>query len=169
MVREKWLVVMTKPRSETVARDNLLRQSFEVYLPAWADWKRRAGRWAYTSRPMFPRYLMCRTISPAQGLSSIRSTFGVTDLVRFGDVPARLDDSVVESLRAIEAERAQPPQDQSSPLGVGDKVRVACGPLAGLSGEVTLTDRQRVDVLLFLMGRETRVSMRCDELVLEPL
>lgn len=160
-----WLVVMSKPRNEALARDNLLRQAFEVYLPTWAEWKRQTGRWAYTAKPMFPRYLMCRPTAPGQSLASIRSTYGVSGLVRFGDTVARLGDTVIQGLRAIEVQRSRPPEGQASPLAVGDRVQVVSGPLAGLSGVVSLTDRQRVEVLLLMMGRETRVSIRCDELV----
>ena len=162
---EPWRVVMSKPRGEVLARDNLLRQGFDVYLPTWADWKRQGGRWAYTARPMFPRYLLCRPGHPSQSVASIRSTVGVTSMVRFGDRLGALADTHVQTLRVIEAARAQPPEGQASPLAVGASVKVIEGPLAGLTGVVALSDRQRVEVLMMLLGRETRVSMRADLLV----
>lgn len=36
-----WYVVYTKPRQEQTARQNLLRQHFEVWLPLMGKWTRK--------------------------------------------------------------------------------------------------------------------------------
>ena len=57
-----WYVGFTKPRQEAVARDNLMRQGFEVYLPKYKVFKR--GQRSEVFEPMFPRYLMLSPENP---------------------------------------------------------------------------------------------------------
>ena len=39
---DAWYVCMTKPRQELVARDRLLDQGYEAYVPQLARWVRHA-------------------------------------------------------------------------------------------------------------------------------
>ena len=60
MMGSNWLVVMTKPRMENEAKEHLIRQDIEAYLPLWKELKKRSGAWKTTISPMFPRYLFAR-------------------------------------------------------------------------------------------------------------
>lgn len=80
-----WYVVYTKPRQEQTARQNLLRQHFEVWLPLMGKWTRKrtnhATDWVCNTEPMFPRFLFLRTTHRQQSLASVRSTLGDVGLV----------------------------------------------------------------------------------------
>ena len=81
-----WYVVHTKVRQEALALTNLNRQGFECYMPMIKLEKIRQRKTATVAEPMFPRYLFIRldTSGSGQSWSPIRSTLGVSQLVRFG-------------------------------------------------------------------------------------
>lgn len=154
-----WLVVMTKPKMETVAKEHLGRQGFEVYLPLWIDLRRRPGGWQKVQSAMFPRYLFVRPVNGEQSVSPIRSTRGVSQLVRFGAELAWASDELIEEIRIIEAARNDC-GDELRPFEKGDQVLVLDGPFKGTSAEVLSSDRQRVILLLQLLGKTQQLSFK---------
>jgi len=155
-----WYVVFSKPRQEQQALQQLLNQEYAVYLPMLTEWKRKAGEWRSQVVPMFPRYMFVRPSRPQQGLGPVRSTLGVSNLVRFGLEMARVRPALISALHELEVAsarlRAQPP---GADLAVGLPVEILEGPFAGLRGVVQASARDRVVVLLDVLGREARVRL----------
>lgn len=108
---------------------------------------------------MFPRYLFVQPESSQHSLAPIRSTLGVSNLVRFGNIPATVPLEVMQRIRAFEIERDQMTAQEISPLKQGVVVRIAQGPFAGLEGLISDVSNQRVVVLMQLLTKETRVSV----------
>ncbi len=150
-----WYVVYTKPRQEQTARENLVRQHFEVWLPLMGKWIRKGAERVCVTEPMFPRYLFLRTTHREQSLAIVRSTIGAVGLVRFGECSPTLDDETVATLRQL-ADATREPPDVPKP---GSRVRVMAGPLAGLEALVVASAARRVEVFLGLLGREMCVSL----------
>jgi transcriptional antiterminator RfaH len=76
-----------------------------------------------------------------------------------GDRPAKVADAVIAEIRSRERggliELPKPP-----PLRRGDRVRILHGPFSGhLAIFADMRPRQRVEVLLRLLGGEQRVTM----------
>jgi transcriptional antiterminator RfaH len=159
-----WYVVLTKVRQEQLARDNLVRQGFAVYLPRLKILKRLGGRQQAKLAPLFPRYLFVQPGSSAQSIAPVRSTLGVTGIVRFGQTPAILRAQTLCSLRAFEAEQNVAPDAAISPIQCGRRVRVAEGPLQGMEGLVSDIAQERVVILMNLLGEDTRVSLSLHQL-----
>ena len=159
-----WYVVYSKPRQEWVALQNLLNQGFKAWLPRFTQWRKCGGRWQSLANPMFPRYLLLRPVSPQQSIGPVRSTVGVSGLVHFGGKPACMSGEVAHQLHLIELRLGEMPSD-TSPFSPGAAVRVSDGPLRGLEGIVTHSARDRVCVLLSLLGREKEVALPSDMLV----
>jgi transcriptional antiterminator RfaH len=158
-----WYLVFTKPRQEQVALENLERQGYRCYLPKWQVEKKKRGRrtveWASANEPLFPRYLFIELDTGPSGLSwgPIRSTTGVTSLVRFGLQPARAPTGLIDILRALEAQHAQ---SAARPLEPGDLVSLREGPFAGLQAVYQCQDSNaRITVLLEVMSRPVRVQV----------
>lgn len=153
---KNWYLVYTKPRQERVARTHLLRQGYEAYLPLIRELRRRQGRRLPIVGPMFPRYLFVRLDTRTDNWAPIRSTVGVVSLVRFGGEPARVPDDLIALLQEREdGEGLQilPPET----FRAGTRVRVTAGALAGYEGIfLASSGRQRVVILLDLLGRHTR-------------
>ena len=155
---------LTKPRQEAYAVMKLREQGYELYLPLLESWARRAGHWTRKQSVMFPRYVFVRPTRPTQGVWAIRSTPGVTTLVRFGPVLALLSHERLAALQARVAARAAATPQQ--PLQAGQRVVFASGPLQGLSGIVSAVASERVSVLMTLLGQEQHVSAPADHLTL---
>ena len=83
---------------------------------------------------MFARYLFVRLSTSGNGPSwaPIRATLGVSQLVRFGTRPAKVEDPLVDLLR--NRELAQPTEPLFKP---GDTVVITEGPFAGLERRPT--------------------------------
>ena len=157
MAESDWLVVMTKPRMETEAKVHLERQGFSVYLPTWVDLIRRSNGWQKVQSAMFPRYLFAKTVNEEQSISPIRSTRGVSQLVRFGTEPAKASDGLIREIQSMEAARDSG-GDQLEPFKCGDEVMVVSGPFKGVSAEVLSSDQQRVILLLQVLGKTQQLE-----------
>jgi len=152
-----WFVVMTRPKMECEAKEHLIRQGFEVYLPMWAELRRRSGGWHKVQSAMFPRYLFVRPGHVEQSVSPIRSTRGVSQLVRFGTEPALASDALIEGIRKLEVIRGSS-SDALKPFKKGDQVQVTDGPFKGVPAEVLSSDQQRVILLIKVLGKTQQME-----------
>lgn len=154
-----WYLVYTKPRLELEARRQLEQQGFVVYLPLYKKLKRSPEGLIATREPMFPRYLFVRPGQPSQGLSSIRSTRGVSTLVRFGFEPAVVSQELIDAIGGMELEREQTELADLSGLQVGQRVRLAHVAMQDMEGLVQSVSSKRVQVLLEILGRPVSVQL----------
>jgi transcriptional antiterminator RfaH len=154
-----WLIAFTKPRQESQAQQQLQQQHFETYLPLFRKIRRTAQGVVNVHEPMFPRYLMFRPTREGQSISVVRSTRGVTSLVRFGHEPARLRHDLVEAIRDHQRQREQAGLEELSQLRTGQKVRLRHTALDGLEGLVQQVSSKRVAVLLDILGRPAALQL----------
>ncbi len=159
-----WYVCLTKPRQEAYAALKLQEQGYELYLPLLESWARRAGRWTKKQSVMFPRYAFVRPSRPTQGVWPIRSTPGVSTLVKFGPILASLSPEKLEALQRVLAARAAAQPGQ--PLQTSQQVVFVSGPLKGLSGIISSVAAERVTVLMTLLGQNQTVVAPTNDLAL---
>ncbi|WP_126455416.1 transcription/translation regulatory transformer protein RfaH [Sulfuriflexus mobilis] len=153
-----WYLVYTKPKQETVAQQQLEQQGYVTYLPMIMNVKRRNGRRRHVNEPFFPRYLFIHLDQSHDNWAPIRSTLGVSTLVRFGQMPTPISEEIIEAIRS--RENPDGLQHVKDEISKGVNVRVLDGPMAGLEGVfVARTGEQRVMLLLELMGKTTRVQI----------
>ena len=156
---QPWHVVHTKPRAEARALENLERQGFEVFLPMITLQKVRRAKLASITEPMFSRYLFLRTTPRMEDLSVVRSTLGVSQLVRFGTVPAKVPHAWVEAMRVQ-------PAVQETLHKPGDKVLLADGMLKGLEAVYMHPDGEmRAMVLIDLLSKPHLISYEAAHLL----
>ncbi|MBR0896497.1 transcriptional activator RfaH [Bradyrhizobium tropiciagri] len=159
-VVDAWYVVQTHVNAEAKAACNLLRQGFEPYLPRYLKRRSHARKVDQVAAPLFPRYLFVRIDMQAQRWSSIQSTSGVARLVCNGSDPAPVARHVIASLKAREGAGGYVKLDERPRFSLGEKVRVSAGIFADSLGLFDgLADRDRVAILLDLLGRKVRVSI----------
>jgi transcriptional antiterminator RfaH len=154
-----WYLIYTKPRQEKSALQNLEQQGYQCYLPLLPKEKLRQGVVALTDEPLFPRYLFINLAQDfmAKSWSPIRSTKGVSRLVRFGAEPARVDDALIEHLRSHETSVTEVPERLFRP---GERVLLTEGPFAGIEGIYQMPDGdRRVMVLIELMSKPVAIYM----------
>lgn len=157
-----WYVCVTKPRQEAYAAIKLQEQGYEFYLPMLVSWARKSGVWCKNQTVMFPRYGFVRPATAAQAIGPVRSTPGVTGLVKFGPILACMSADRVDALRGLVAASATSMPEQ--PFEPGKQVVFSSGPLAGLVGIVSSVAAKRVLVMLSLLGREQNVAVEARHL-----
>jgi transcriptional antiterminator RfaH len=159
----RWFVAQTHAHAEHRAAEHLLRQGFLTYLPRYRKRRRHARRIDEVAAPLFPRYLFIAADAAAQRWRSIQSTIGIARLVCNGDMPATVGVEVVDALRAREDERGFVQLDNRPRFAPGDPVRVVEGAFAACLGLFdSMTDGERVAILLDLLGRKVRVVLNAD-------
>lgn len=158
-----WYLVHTQMNAELKAARNLVRQGFDVYLPKFLKRRVHARKVERVAAPLFPRYLFVCVDITAQRWRSIQSTFGVSHFVSNGPNPTPVADGVLRLLKAREDASGFIQLDQRPNFALGQKIRVLSGPFAdNLALFDGMADRDRVAILLDLLGRKVRVSIDVD-------
>lgn len=153
----RWFAAATLPRLEAVAEINLANQGFRPFLPKLTVTRRHAGRFRTERAAVFPGYIFVQIDTTEGRWRSVNGTIGVRRLVMEANRPLPIRPGVVETLLlSVDSVGELVFQPAFSP---GDEVRLLAGPFAGHLGVVQQLDlRGRVELLLTLFGRETRVS-----------
>ena len=162
-----WFAVVTKPRQEQIALENLQRQGFECFLPmAENPYQRRSKKQQKQIEPLFPRYLFLNAIAKTQNLAPVRSTYGVISMVRFGTELAVIPEHIINAIKQRITPETGLIEIKAIQIKPGDKVKVFDGPLAGLNGIVQeKSSEKRTIILMKLLGRPTKVKV--DSLILQ--
>jgi transcriptional antiterminator RfaH len=149
---KQWYAVHCKPKQDERAETELLNQGFEVFRPRLRSRRRVRQRYRVVVESMFPRYLFVHLDDHEEDWSPIRSTRGVTGLVRMGGVAPVVPAAVIEALQR--AGRC----GQLHRSAAGRRLRAKRsradhrGPLAGFEALFSARNSQeRVVVLLNLM------------------
>ena len=154
-----WFVVKTKVRQELRAIHHLEEQGFNVYcpqIPKYNGLKEVVGR-----QVLFPGY--CFVQSSELSIASIRSTPGVIGLVSFSmeGKPATLIPAALEAIHGVEAFYSE----KVSGLKPGGAVRLIEGPFKGFKGLYSKRSKDRVEVLLTLLGQQQRILVPSHQVI----
>lgn len=152
-----WYLVQCKPRESFRAALNLENQGYICFHPTYYVKRKRAGSVTPVLEPLFPHYLFIQ-LSPSDNWSFIRSTRGVSRLVYFDGIPAKLDGFMIEALQRQCAKlNGEPVQ---SLYQVGDSVVITEGCFKQIEAVVTaVSGDERVCLLLNLFNRQQSVEL----------
>ena len=159
-----WYLIHTKPRQEQIALENLERQGYQCYLPCMPAEKLRQGLLTIADKPLFPRYLFIQLglDFTSKSWAPIRSTQGVSRLVRFGVEPAKVADELIEILRINEVQLQAAPEQL---FKHGERVRLTESPFASIEGIYQMAEgERRVMVLIELMSKGVAAGVSPAEL-----
>jgi len=162
-----WFAIRTKTGQETIARQQLENQGFEVYLPLVNTRITHARKVSWQPRAFFAGYLFVCLSREQQRWTSIRSTIGVMAPVSFGHFYPPLPDVAIELLRNRHDEQGYITvcNNPAMPFQPGDQVRMRDGSLKGLEGVfVEMRGADRALVLLDWMHKKMRLETRADSL-----
>ncbi|MDX2080130.1 MAG: transcription termination/antitermination NusG family protein [Terrimicrobiaceae bacterium] len=160
-----WYCIKTRPRVERTARHWLETEAeVEVFCPLLSFDRRRGAGKMRVIEAMFPGYLFAR-FDYREAHRRVRATNGVSTIVNFGGKPAIVPDEVIGQLRA--AVSGEETIEICSEVRSGDEVQVIQGPFRGIRALVTrvLPGRERVNILLELLGIEREVEVSTDALL----
>lgn len=162
---EQWFVVYAKQGQERLAETHLNRQGYHTYLPRIAVQRRHARKTMAVTVPMFPRYLFVRVDLERMPWRAIYSTVGVVSLVSFGPRPSSVPDAVIDEIRQREGEDGLVRLPPAAAFQPGEAVEMADGPMRDLKALFTVpSEKQRVVVLMSLLGRQVPVHVSPDNL-----
>ncbi len=161
-----WYLIQCKPKLETVALENLNSQGYECYLPMMNIEKQVQKKIQIQKTPLFPRYLFINLDDDffAKSWGPIRSTRGVSTLVRFGAEPAKINEDLIEVIKFKENQH----QVHIEPLyKPGQILKILNGPFKDFEAIYQgMNDQMRVIVLLEFMNKSTTASLELDRVSL---
>jgi len=151
-----WCAARLEPHREGLALHCLALAGYQTYYPRLRDRRIRHGRRVELRPALFPGYAF---IAVELQWHAARWTAGVINLIMDGVGPARVPDAVIAEIRSREVggliELAP-----SLPLRRDARVRILRGPFTGhLAIFADMRPRQRVEILLQLLGGEQRVTL----------
>ncbi|WP_372628222.1 transcription/translation regulatory transformer protein RfaH [Arsukibacterium sp.] len=163
--KDTWYLLYCKPRQEQRAQQHLANQGFNSFVPLLTVNKLKAGKQVKVTEPMFPRYLFLQISSEQLNLSSIRSTRGISDFVRFGQQLAQVPAGLIASLNLQQLAQQQQ-ENNNQPFKAGDPLTVLNGPFSGIEAVYQLAEGdKRSVVLLNLLGQWVKTSMDNQQIV----
>jgi transcriptional antiterminator RfaH len=162
-----WYCARTKPKHEHIAAANVRKRlGLEVFHPQLRIERATRRGVVRVIEPLFPGYIFVRCVIEER-LNEVQRTNGISSLVRFGNRIPTVADSVIGELQ--ECFPAESPLTLNDRLAPGDEVVMGDGAFAGMRAFVlrVLPARQRVQVLLDILGGPTPVEVDRGSVVLE--
>ena len=157
---KRWYVVYTRTGREAIASGHLENQGYTVSLPRRLKERRHARRIDTINAPLYPQYLFVELDLSTDRWNAINGTYGVKCLVAIGDQPSAVPQGVVEAISARENSEGLVDVIKPCPFTTGDVVEITHGALVDQTGIFKCdNDKQRVTLLLNLLGREMEVCL----------
>lgn len=154
-----WYLIQTKPRQELIAEKNLKNQGYVCYLPVLKVEKIQTSLLEIVEVPLFSRYLFIwlESVFESKSWAPVRSTKGVSNLVKFGQEPAKVHDELIDLIKSRELTN-----NKVLPLFTpGQILQIEEGPFAGLEAIYKgMSSEQRVIVLLELMSKPVKIMLQ---------
>lgn len=157
-----WYCLHTRPQRENHVSGQLSTfLGLETYLPTIRLHKTIRRVRKQVVEPLFPRYVFCRFNSGTH-YRAVRYTRDVLDVVSFGNEAIPVSDQLVSEIRSWVEDHAR--GNCTPAFAPGDRVEITFGPMQGLHAVILNAhdDRERVAVLLTMLGNETRVTIDRD-------
>jgi transcriptional antiterminator RfaH len=159
-----WRLIYTKPRQEMEAQRQLERQGYTTYLPILCRHTRRHGKRIEVQSPLFPRYLFIHLTPGIDDWGPVRSTRGVSRLVKFGTEAVSVPDELIAEIKSRAEEDGYHYEDRMEFVR-GDSVRISEGPFSGYEAIFQASrGEDRVLVLLDVIGQTTKVEVSTDSI-----
>ena len=163
---DRWFVVQTHACSEDKAAFNLRRQGFEAFTPKYLKRRSHARKIEMVGAPLFPRYLFVKMSIETANWRAIKSTFGVSNLVCFGENPASVPDGLIETLMTSEDDNGYIDfAGRREKFKKGQSVEIIEGPMMEMTAVFDcMNDKDRVVVLLDILGRQVRARVQLKDI-----
>lgn len=162
-----WYLLSTKPRAEFAVEMNLNMRGVQTYLPLTLTSK-LTGR-PQRQVPYFNRYVFFRMTPGVDNFYMVSKVPGVASIVKMTPDqkgiynPTKVNDSLIEQLKASENERGI--LDVNHDYKQGDSVRIKSGAFHDIQAIVDAkTSDDRVIVLLNILGGQKRVELKYEQI-----
>jgi transcription antitermination factor NusG len=155
----QWFAVQTTATHEQYVYEHLTYKGYQAFLPV--KQQQEASKLPVREVSLFPGYLFCQLCN---GLPKVITTPHVVRIVGYGRRPVPIDVSEIEMIKLlISCPRHVEP---CRFIAGGDRVRIADGVLAGLTGTVLhVKNAYRIVVSVPLLQRSVAVEVDRDLLI----
>lgn len=164
---EKWYLVYTKPKQEKRAKENLVRQGIEVFLPLISKHGISVSKKQINTEALFPRYLFIKIEQSGSEISCINSTKGVSSLILFGDlstssVPSKIISKLKKVLGKDETFLEKVITEEYK---AGDRLKIKKGSIEGVEAIfLANSGNKRAKVLLELINSSVTATIPIDDI-----
>ena len=156
----RWFWCKPTPMPRLKASLHLRRQGFTIYLPRHLKQRRHARRIEKVAAPLFPRYLFVSIAFATQRWLSIDLTFWGHKIGPRWRPPGASSTTYHRCLKTSRRCRRICSIGSSTAVSPGDKIWVVTGAFSDCAGLYeAMTNRERVAVLIELLGRKVRVVL----------
>lgn len=151
-----WFALVVKPQHEFQVAESLSFKRIETFLPTFKSRRIWSDRIKVVDAPLFSGHVFAR-FAYQSSRTPVLQTPGVRSLIKFGNVPATVEESEIESIRTLVASGF--PLQPCPFLTVGQRVRVERGPFAGAEGVIVAQrDTWRMVVNVQILQRAVAVE-----------
>ncbi|HAS6143565.1 TPA: transcription/translation regulatory transformer protein RfaH [Vibrio vulnificus] len=153
---KKWYLLYCKRGEQIRAKQHLENQGVECFYPTIEVEKILRGKRQTKSEPLFPSYIFVRfdfEIGPT--FTTVRSTRGVVDFVKFGAHPKELQGDLIYELKLLEQEGHESALQWSNLPKPGDSIKVKSGQFAGIEAIFQEQDGETRSIMLVKMISQT--------------
>ena len=155
-----WFVLQTHPQREPQALFHVKRQGFTTFNPSYIRKVKHARTVKEVRRPMFPGYLFVAFDPSEDQWLCLKSTYGVASIVGTPAGPTPVPAYIMAEL-AVRADSTGT-VDLGHGYKPGDRVTVpSLWDAEAIIG--ARTDKERVEVLLSILGRQAPVMLRPED------
>lgn len=160
-LQRPWYCIQSLPQSELLAKRHLEQQGFEVFYPEVIE---ATAKKQQIIRPMFSGYLfVCFDVSVPRWRSIYGTLFVKRVMSASAEEPIPLPWGFVEELQQrtdlhCRLDRRDQANDFVITVRENDEAVVAAGPLQGQRGICQFSSRERVDLLLQMLGGQRTIS-----------
>jgi len=164
-MNKHWYVFYTKSRQEKKVNDLLLKDGYEVFLPMQTVMRQWSDRKKKVEVPLFNSYIFVKDHD--YRIADILKTPGIAWNIRHNGKPAILRESEFTLIqRFITTGYFLETSGEIDSFKVGDRAKIADGPLAGIMGVLTGHDKnQRFNILLEGIQQVIQVQLPASLLV----
>lgn len=159
MSSKNWYLLTSKPQKDAYAETQLVNQGYKVYRPLAKRIRKRRQKLTEVLESLFPRYIFIHLDQVHDNWAPIRSTRGVSGIVKFGDEPAIVPESIIKTLKQNEDEFSERAINLDR-FKKGDKVIIESGPYADLKAIFdAYNGEQRAIILLSMLNTVAKLSI----------
>jgi transcription antitermination factor NusG len=152
----QWYALRVKPQHERTVSYGLLKRGFEGYVPLYKGLRRWADTLKELDLPVFPGHVFCRLL-PAD-MPLVLTAPAVYHFIARGSLPAPIEEHELHIIQRIES--AGLPVVPWPYLKEGQQVRIARGPLSGITGLLACSTKTwHVVVNIHLLQRSVAVAI----------
>ena len=156
MEQRLWFALLVRVNKERTTEKLLGQKGYETFLPVYKERRRWSDRHVIAEKPLFPGYVFCQF--DARHRLPVLTTPGVLKVVGCGGTPVPIDETELSAVRSVT--QAPYPYGPWTYLKQGEQVRIAEGPLEGLTGILLrIKNQYRLVVSVSLLERSVAVEL----------